>query len=338
MMYYYVELARAKRALRVALVLLGLFLLACIIFRLSVHNRMGMETSIVHSPTAHVTKTTLPDGSVRTVVDDAARQTHAVIVRHPSGAIDLDATEPKSTHTDHHADFVMGSSSMNERVEGNVLHTTLHYRPEIPVFDLGTLFLVTIPMGLIIASMLGGILAKENDGHLELAWTKPVSRERYALEGIVVDAAAIVVSQLLAIAATLLASLLFFVPRFGFSAETGWQILFALAATLAWYAIVTAASASLRRGPGVVVGIGWIVALLIPGIAGVLEGVSSVSAVAAWFYAIFHSLSFIDPIAYLTFHRNEPIMMPFSSSAGVLCALVAGYVALAVAQWRRVEA
>ena len=38
MQYFYVEYARAKRAIIIALVLLGLFLLATIILRLSVHD------------------------------------------------------------------------------------------------------------------------------------------------------------------------------------------------------------------------------------------------------------------------------------------------------------
>ena len=52
----------------------------------------------------------------------------------------------------------------------------------IPV---GVLFAIAEGFALITATMLGGALAKENDGHLEIAWTKPVSRERLALASIV---------------------------------------------------------------------------------------------------------------------------------------------------------
>lgn len=338
MTYWFVEYARAKRAIKIALIILGVFFAIGVIMRFSLHDRAHLETSLKNSPTAHVTETTLPNGSIRTVVDDPAKQTHAVIVRSPQGVVDLDATQPKGAQTNRHADFVMGSTNFTQTNEGNLVRTRMHYVPEVPQYDLGVLFLMTIPMGLIVASILGGVLSKENDGHLELAWTKPVSREQYALTGIAADAAAIVVSQLLTIAVALLATLMFFVPRFSYAHQFGWWIVFAFAAPLAWYALVTAASASVKRGPGMVIGLGWVAAILIPSLSAALEGASKINAVAAWFHTIFHSLSYIDPIAYLSFHGNDTTFLPLHTSVGILCALIAAYVALAVAQWRRVEA
>ena len=338
MQYFFVEYARAKRAIYIALILLGIFLLATIVLRLSVHDG-HWQTDLQGSPTAHTTQTRLPDGSTRIVIDDAARQTHAVIVKHANGSVDMDVSEPR-TGSRHSGEFIMGSSSMNSSVEGNTRHTRIHYLPESPVYKLDILFLATIPMGLIVASILGGALAKENDGHLELAWTKPVSRERYAAASFIVDSAAIVLSQLLTIAVTLLATLMFFVPRFGWENDTGWYIFVALVGPLSWYALVTAGSASLRRGPGLVIGLGWVVALLVPGLAQALGGAAQVNPIAAWFYAIFHGLSYLDPIAYLQLNHGRAGLFALSiaASAGVLCALFIGYLALAVAQWRRVEA
>jgi hypothetical protein len=334
--YYFVEYARAKRALVIALVLLGLFLLAAIILRISVHDSHWQAT-LQNSPTAHVTSTTLADGSTRTVVDDPAKQTHAVIVKRKNGVVDMDVIEPRGSKR-HHADFVMGMTNVNQNVQGNKLHTTIHYVPEVPKFDLGTCFLITMVIGLITASILGGVLAKENDGHLELAWTKPVSREGYALSSIAVDALALIASQLLAMAVLLLAMLMFFVPKFTYGPNFVWAILLAFAVPIAWYALVTAASASLKRGPGVVIGLGWVAAVVIPGVAAALQGVAALNPIAAWFYAIFRGLSYIDPISYLSIHRDQTTIMPFPASVGVMCALIVGYIALAVAQWRRVEA
>jgi hypothetical protein len=335
MNYWFVEYARAVRALRIAAILLGIFLAITIILRLSVHDG-HWEARLEGSPTAHVSRTNLPNGSQRVVVDDPQQQTHAVIVKHPGGAYDMDVTEPRGHH---HAEFIMGNSSMvSVNVKGNRTHTRLHYVPETPTFDLGILFLVTILMGLIVASILAGPLAKENDGHLEIAWTKPVSRERYALESIAVDAIAIVLAQLLTIFVALLATLMFFVPRFAYGPNMGWEIVFAIAAPIVWYALLTAASASLKRGPGMVVGLGWVAALLVPGLAGALQGAATINVIAAWFYAIFHALAYIDPLSYLAFNKNQPVFMPFPNSVGMFCILIAVYVALAVAQWRRVEA
>lgn len=338
MSYYYVEYARAKRAIFIALIFVGFFFLAAAVLRVSVHNghwAADLETS----PTAHVTRTQLPGGSVREVIDDPQRETHAVIIRHPGGVLDMDVVEPRASGgVRHHGDFVMGSTSIHETVEGKNLHTVLHYVGGTPSFDLGVCFLFTLPMGLIVASILGGVLSKENDGHLELAWTKPVSRERYALAAMAVDAVTIVVSQLLALAVALIAALMFVLPHFSYARTFGWYIFLAMAAPVAWYALITAASASIKRGPGVVIGVAWVAAILVPSLGHALEAVASLNPIAAWFYAIFKGLSYIDPIAYLSFNGGHSYLMPVWEGAWVLCALAIGYLALAVAQWRRVEA
>lgn len=337
MQYYFVEYQRAVRAIRIALILLGIFLVSVILLRLSIHTS-DWTNPIISSPTAHVTRTQLPDGSTRIVVDDPQKQTHGIIIKHADGTVDADVTEPKSTGR-HKDNFSIGSVSINTNDEGDAQHTTMHLKPQSPVFDLGGLFLVTIPMGFIVASLLGGALAKENDGHLELAWTKPVSRERYAIASILVDSAAIAVSQLLTIAVTLIATLMFLVPRFDWPGSIALSIVVALAAPIAWYSLINAASASIKRGPGAVVGLGWVAAVIIPGIAGALQGAAPYNAVAAWFYAIFKGLSYIDPISYMSFSGPAHTLMgSLQISAGVLCALAIGYSILAVAQWRRVEA
>ncbi|HEY9180739.1 MAG TPA: hypothetical protein VIO32_08455 [Candidatus Baltobacteraceae bacterium] len=338
MQYYFVEYQRALRAIRIALILLGVFLACVIILRISVHTT-DWTKPIVYSPTAHVTSTHLADGSTRIVFVDPKKQTHGVIVRHPDGTLDADIFEPRSAGR-HNDNFSMGSMNMNSTIEGNARHTTMRFHPEAPTYELSGLFLATLPMGLIVASLLGGLLAKENDGHLELAWTKPVSRERYATAGIVVDAVAIVATQLLTIAVTLVATLMFFVPRFTWPGDGAWYIAFAVAAPIAWYALITAASASLKRGPGAVVGLGWVVALLIPGVAVPLKAVANDNYIAAWFYAIFHALSYIDPIAYLSFSgaSKSSYPLPLEASVGAMCALIGIYSVLAIAQWRRVEA
>ncbi len=337
MTYYFVELARAKRAIRVALILLGLFLLAAIIFRLSVHET-NWQAAIVNSPTAHVTKTRLPDGSVRSVVDDPARQTRAIIVEHPGHVIDIDVTEPV-TASRHHGGFSMGSMQSRQIVQGGKAHSIMHFEPGAPRIDLTVLVLVTVPMGLIMASILGGVLAKENDGHLELAWTKPISREQYAVYAILVDAVAIIISQVLTIAVGLLAMLMLFVPRFYHSPNLGWAILLSIAGPIAWYALITVASASLKRGPGMVCGLAWILAIIIPSVGAALHPAASFNAVAAWFFAIFNALTYIDPIAYLSIGTgSHPALLTPAGNAGILCALSVVYLFLAVVQWRRVEA
>jgi len=342
-MYYYAEYLRAKGALRIALILLGIFLLVGIIFRIAVHGPTVNQwvSNLENSPTAHVTRTQLPDGSTRIVIEDPQKQTYAVVTQ--SGQrIHMDIREPASSRHARRDVVSMGSMNMNEDVHNGVAHTVIEYSGGF-AYDLGLLFLVTIPMGLLVSTILAGPLAKENDGHLELAWTKPVSREQYALACFAADIPAIIISQLLCIAVTLIATFMFVVPRFSYGPHVGWNILVALLAPIAWYALLTAASASFKRGPGLVIGLGWMFAIIVPSVAGGLSEAAKYNTIAAVFYAIFHTLAYLDPISYLEFRNRESTIgtgfgLPIQSVVAALAALSIGYITLSVLQWRRVEA
>ncbi len=342
-MVYFVEYMRAKGALRIALILLGLALLAAIIVRLSVHGAgvNDWASTIETSPTAHVTRTQLPDGSTRILVDDPARRRHAIITKH-NGSVVMDIREPGSSSDRSHDNVVMGSMDVNTSSHGGVSHVMVHYNPRFS-FDLGLLFLATIPMGLLVGTILAGPLAKENDGHLELAWTKPISRERYAVQAFGIDVLAIALSQACTFAIILLGTLLFIVPGFTYPAGLWWYVVLAAVGPIAWYGVLTAASSSLKRGPGLVIGLGWFFAIFIPAIAGALEGAARVNSVAAGFHAIFRALSYLDPIAYLSIKSGPSTATSLYLGASwvtvaALAALAIVYLAVSVVQWRRVEA
>ncbi|HTD32310.1 MAG TPA: hypothetical protein VK665_01515, partial [Candidatus Elarobacter sp.] len=189
----FVEYLRAARALRIAAIFLGVCLALGLAFRLYFINGTAPDayaTSFERSPTAHVTRTTLPDGAVRTVVDDPPRHVHAVIDRR-FGGFDLQVSQPAGTEGRGRSGVVMGSTSSATRTEHGVAYTRVTYRPGSDM-AWGALFLISGGMGLLVATILGGPLAKENDGHLELAWTKPVSRDLYALAAFGADVVAIV--------------------------------------------------------------------------------------------------------------------------------------------------
>jgi hypothetical protein len=200
-------------------------------------------------------------------------------------------------------------------------------------------------MGFIVASMLGGVLSKENDGHLELAWTKPVSRERYAVSAFAVDIVTIVASQLLWVVLALVSITLFFVPKFTFEADAQFHIAASFLAPIAWYAAITGWSASLKRGPGIVIGLGWLFASIVPGIAAATAGGSHPLVVAI--HAVTQALTYLDPISYVGFHGgNLSINGTFVGSVRIslvlccaaLAALAIFYLLVALVQWRRVEA
>ena len=339
----FVEYLRAARALRIAAIFLGVCLALGLAFRLYFINGTAPDayaTSFERSPTAHVTRTTLPDGAVRTVVDDPARHVHAVIVRR-NGGFEMNLSQPAGVKGSGHSGVVMGNASSYTRTERGVAYTTMIYQPGSNMLW-GVLFLISAGMGLLIATILGGPLAKENDGHLELAWTKPVSRELYALAGFAADAVAIVASQLLTIVMILIASAMWAVPHLRFEDGAAGRIAVALLAPLAWYAFLTTISASLKRGPGTAIGVAWVIAIIVPAIgSAVATHAAAGEPVLQALHAVLATLTYLDPVAYIWFPRNEDLVRfagTASSAAVWVAGLAVAYVVLAIAQWRRVEA
>ena len=343
-MAYFVEYQRALRALRIAGIILGVCFIIAVIGRISVRGYDGPHaylSSIENAPTAHVTRQTLPDGSQRTVVDDPVKKIHAVLVAR-ANHVHVEIVQP-SAHGQRSIDGDFGPMSVRESNGGGVDRTVMD--SHTPVIPFGILFATSIIMAFIVASLLGGVLSKENDGHLELAWTKPVSRERYALTAFGIDIAAVVLSQLLWVAMALVCMLLFFVPGIDFEAHVGWHIAITLLGGIAWYAALTGWSASLKRGPGIVVGLGWLLATIVPAIEQALRG-SALPLVAA-IHAVLLGLSYLDPLAYISMHVTGSTMsaphvgalqLTIATSCAALAALIVFYLAVAVAQWRRVEA
>jgi hypothetical protein len=287
------------------------------------------------SPAATVTSQHLADGSTRTVVNDPVRHKHAVILQHGND-FRIDVDEPVSRNANDES-FTMGNVHIVQNQNGKTQHVTITHLRDFTI-PVAILFFASIPLGLLVATMLGGALAKENDGHLELAWTKPASRERMALLAMGVDTAAILIAEIFAIAVYLCCILLFGVPAFDTTQYVGTAILMTIVAPVAWYAALTAWSASLKSHLGMVIGIGWAAALIVPGIAQPLR--DSSSPVGRDVYAILHGLSYIDPIAYVSFgHGSSNFLVPSMGWAIVaLAALAVVYLVSAVLQWRRVEA
>ncbi len=342
-MFYYVEYLRALRALRIAGIVLGIALLIGIAFRLTFLNHGTPNTYInelENSPTAHVTKTQLPDGGERIVVDDPQRRTHGVIVRH-GGSFEMDVTEPSSNVKAREHDVVsMGSFNVNEDTHKGMAHVVVTYHRGGDVTWTG-LFVFSVILGLLTATLLAAPLAKENDGHLELAWTKPVSREAYAGAAFLVDLAAILISQFASIAVALIGILMWFVPSITLG-RGGWALIaLSLLVPFAWYACLTAFSASVKRGPGMVIGMGWFAALIIPSVMGATSEVDA----PFWrlVHAFFTGLAYLDPIVYFPSFSNRGgihgnLFDSLGTSLLVVALLTVVYIAVAVLQWRRVEA
>jgi hypothetical protein len=347
-MYYYAEVLRGMRALRVIAIILGILLAIAIVFRLwafAEHGPMFIASGLQSSPTAHVTSKTLADGTVETTIVDPVKKTRAVIDRR-GGYFHLDATMPSRNKMSHN-NFSLGISNISENRSSGMTHIIVTQDMSGANLPVGILFGVASVFALITATMLGGVLAKENDGHLELAWTKPVSRERLAVATIGTDIAAIVVSQLAAVVTLLIMCAMFVPPRFYANSMTPLFVTLALLGPIAWYSCLTAFSASLKRGLGLVCGLGWLAALFIPGLSQATA--RSQSDLGRSIHLVFQSLSYIDPIAYISFRgaftSSSSSGIAFQTAIGslgfsalMLAVLTIVYLTLAVLQWRRVEA
>ncbi len=348
-MSYYVEYLRGLRALRIVAILLGLLLVAALIARLSwgkPPSEADYVDTLEQSRTAHVTRTWLPKGRSRTVIDDPKRGVHVVVERDrgaitsmhtiEGGVLRAGARDREGVRTATASPGTVTTSTTTTTATSETVTTTGYYYAP---FDVGSLFSMAIPIGLFAATLLGGPLSKENNGHLELAWTKPVSRERYALSAVLVDLITIAVAEVATVLAVLVASLFWDPPQPSFDTLTLRHMAFALLAPAAWYACLTAFSASLKRGPGAVLGIGWVVAVVCPTIAAMTHDTKT--AVGRAVYAFFNTISYADPITYLWFRPENPGTDPvrtLTTGLLALAALAVVYLALAVVQWRRVEA
>ena len=338
---YYVELLRVLRGLRVVGIILGLLLLGAIVLRLIFWHEGSPErwiSSAERSPTAHVTRTSLPDGTERTIIDDPQKHTHIVVDDRGYKGKHATILEPAETarHQHEQSHMSMGSISVDESHHNGLSRVDFESNNSV---DIGNLFFAALPLALIFATLVGCVLARENEGHLELAWTKPVSREAYALGSIGVDLVGIVATVVGSVIVFMAATALFELPLFYANGESVMNVLIALLTPMAWYAMLTAASASLKRGFGAVCGAAWPVAVILPLL--ILAFSHHVDSVSRAVVAIMRTIDTLNPLIYVGGLSKGDVGLVHGSLATDIIAsfvLTVIYVALAVLQWRRVEA
>jgi len=343
----YAEWLRIRNCLRCyAYVLLAIFILV-IVLRIAANGAMDVNhwRNKAFDPGAHYTTQTLPGGTTRTVIDDANHE-HIVIDDHgwfgkhititdgPIGERDIARTSNRQ----------FGMFSV-EKYQGR--HSTVQVIDTIghPI-DLGYLFAFSTLFGLIFATIFGAPLARENDDHLEVVFTKPVSRTRFALETVLADLAAIFGAFVMTVVAALACVALFQLPSITVGAPGLLLAFHGLIAAFAWYAMFLAITSTMKRGRGAVLGLAWPVGLFVPGLALLPLGDSALGQVV---HTIFRGLALIDPLAYVnlnvhSFDEGGAItttgIFGFSVETGalVLLALAIVYLAAGIIQWQRVEA
>jgi hypothetical protein len=192
----------------------------------------------------------------------------------------------------------------------------------------------------IIAMIFGCALARQNDGHLPLVWTRPVSRERFALSITLVHLAGILTAFALTFAATLGVFALFgALDAITMNGDVpvnagvvGRMLLF----PLAWYGLVLAITASMRGGAGFMAFGAWIVGSMLVAFdqSHLFGGASAI---------VINVIDHINPLYYFSGHfdqsgRNESMVSNVDVAIAGLAAIAVASYAAALAQWRRLEA
>lgn len=200
---------------------------------------------------------------------------------------------------------------------------------------------ITLIFGLIVATILAGPLARENAQHLEVVWTKPVSRTRYAFEAILANLCGVWAVQVMATIAFCVAAGFFIGPHFQAGPHTAFAAATAFLGPICWYAMYLAATSSLKRGLGAVQGLAWPVALVLPGLSLIGFFADSPSPLRVIHYVI-ATVNFINPMRYIGLNADKSTLAMLVPSHELrivmLIALAIAYGAVGIWQWNRVEA
>jgi len=227
---------------------------------------------------------------------------------------------------------------VSSRPSGRGSITTIDTNGEVAFADYAS---VGIVVALIMATVLGAPFARENDGHLEITITKPVSRIGLGFATMAADAAGIVASFVAGIVFALACTLLFEFPHVTFGPADAVATILGVVAPLAWYALLNASTAWMKRGYGAILGFAWPIALLVFALSLIQPGGNALLTLVG---EIFRAIAIVDPITYI--HPTVPIEVggkaTIAASAfkelAALAALALAYGALALVEWRRIEA
>jgi hypothetical protein len=323
----YVEWLRVRRVLKGTAITLGVLFLLAVVLRLVAAQIMPGGAAIAQmsaKPGTKIVSTVLPDGTKRQVMDNPSENVHIVIDDHGNGNKDVTISKPRGSGS---------SASVADSDDSVQVHSSHVGFPKDMNIPIDGFFEFAWLVGIIVASMLAVPFARENDGHLNIVWTKPIARERLALAIIGVDIVGILAAYVLALIVAAATVALFGMPHLTVTAESWFGLLGGIMIAIAWYACVNAASASMRRGYGAVLGFAWPVGLVVAVLSQVHFGDSSLGTTV---HSVIWAISRIDPLTYADLKSSgvasAEIYYP------IVAFLVVIYLASAIVQWRRVEA
>ncbi len=336
----YVEWLRVRNLLRIVAIILVILVALAVILRISVSRYMSPDAWVQHittDPGTKVSHTVLPDGTRRTIIEDPSDQTHVVIDDYGYAGKHIVVSEPSSRAHSDHSKMNVGSIRVTESQHGSMTTTVIDTNGAVPMMYY---MAIADVVALIVATILAAPLAREIDGHLEVALTRPISRIRFALGALGADVAGIIAASVMTVIAFYACQLLFESARLDFSGVNMRAIAMGVAMPLAWYAMLCAATTWLSRSYGAVLGFAWPVAILV----GVLTLVHPSNILALFIHDVAWVLSRLDPLSYVSFSSpNDNGTMDYAGSnfgprflVEILFFVVYG--ALAIIKWQRVEA
>jgi len=252
----YVEWLRVRNALRVTAICLGISIVICFIVRLSIVAQFGDRSIVtrIGSEKDTVTTHSVVDGYDRTTMTNAREHATVVIEDQPDGSKIIQVTRSGHFGNEGTNDVGIMGIQVSTTETAGVEKTTIETDKPVPfAIYLG----IAAVIGLIIATVLGAPFARENDGHLEIAFLKPIGRTSNALGVILADCVGILASGVMTIVAFAIMQAFFELPHFDFGGINATAIPLAIVLPLSWYAFLNASTASLKRGAGAVVGLAW---------------------------------------------------------------------------------
>jgi len=330
---YYVELLRVMRTLRVVGYVLGAVILLGLVLRPFSHGGFNETGTIAGVDASKVPVRVNADGS-KTRSFTGTHGQHVTIVVRSDRTETITIDDPAYVGKKGDAHVQIGPMKVNTTRSGRHRVSTVTNDMKLP---LSILVLISGCVAAIVATLFGLALSRENDGHLELAWTKPASRETYALTAVAMDVVGILATGVLMLLTIMVVLAVY--GGFPYVVATNHALstaLFSIFFALSFYGIVLAATSSMRRG-GLVLSLLWPATLILPGLVRI-----------EWMNlgTVARTLNTINPVAYLYAFSTSPeatrlfTLMPNGLAIQFLAPLIlfiAG-VALSLAQWRRLEA
>jgi len=335
----YVEWLRIRNTLRIYAIVLGVLIVLALIVRISVNGQLSNGQFIVDKVSREpgtVISHSVVNGLSRTTIYNAHDRTTITVDDQTDGGKLIHIVEPgtkASTETHRLGSFQVTESSSGTSGMRSITFNT----------DAAANFVIFIAMAsfaaLIFATIWGCSFACEH-GHLEYALLKPVTRTRYALGIVGVDIVGMAIAGAMTIVAAIICQSMFEIPHFDFSHVIEPITALCIVLPIAWYALLNAATTSMRRGYGAVIGFAWPIAFMLIGLSHASFGDFPVSHV---FHSIFVAASRLIPLTYLPSVGDNgtptsDVPLADTTKLAIVTGLMLIYGALALVQWRRVEA